>query len=411
MRIRATISARDRSAWNRLIKLSGAAAASAALVAAAVPLGAAPADALISTRPAVTLAGSVGALPAASATVVVDVNVPTDLNSAGDPQQINEVPVASATITSSGFSIPVPASSTLQQAEQQGHGTVNFTVMAVSGSDLTAEGIPAPIDVSPAAANAAQLATQAAGIVQMPAFAAFRPMTATQAAAMKASNSAASDSAATPNIIPPCTWKAYGSQYNDLTRVGEVHVANTSGLSDTFWFRHQNDETITFGYSASDPDGNWTGGGTISLTNTLSANGYHTFGQGAVDYADVTYYYQRYHDYIGECPGSYEILAVGSADVVNPGTNTPPVNPYGGCKNDPYGIAFSSPGGWDYDVGRGQTYSGIATVFGFTFGGSDGFNTDVEHDYTAASGAATTWLCGSPGDEITNSPIIYNTTG
>ena len=91
----------------------------------------------------------------------------------------------------------MPASSTLQQAEQQGHGTVNFTVMAVSGSDLTAEGIPAPIDVSPAAVNAAQLATQAAGIVQMPTFSAFRPMTATQAAAIKASNSAAPDSAAT----------------------------------------------------------------------------------------------------------------------------------------------------------------------------------------------------------------------
>ena len=411
MRIRATISARDRSAWNRLIKLSGAAVASAALVAAALPLGAAPAGAQISTRPAVTLAGSVGTLPAASAAVVVDVNVPVDLNSAGDPQQIDEVPVASATITSPKFSIPVPSSSALQQAEQQGPGTVNFTVMAVSGSDLTAEGIPAPIDISPAAANAAQLATQAAGTVQMPAFAAFHPMTAAQVAAVKATNSAASDSAATPDIIPPCTWKAYGSEYNDLTRIGEVHVANTSGLSDTFWFRHQNDETITFGYSASDPTGNWTEGGTISLTDSLSSNGYHTFGQGAVDYADSTYYYQRYHDYIGECPASYEILAVGTSTVVGPGTNTPPVNPYGGCENDPYGEAFSGNSGWDYDVGKAETYSGIATVFGFTFGGSDGFTTDVEHDYTAANGAATTWLCGSPGDQITDSPILYNTTG
>jgi len=35
----------------------------------------------------------------------------------------------------------------------------------------------------------------------------------------------------------------------------------------------------------------------------------------------------------------------------------------------------------------------------------------VEHDHSAAAGAATTWLCGSPGDEVTNSPIVYNTTG
>ena len=304
----------------------------------------------------------------------------------------------------------MPASSTLQQAEQQGHGTVNFTVMAVSGSDLTAEGIPAPIDVSPAAVNAAQLATQAAGIVQMPTFSAFRPMTATQAAAIKASNSAAPDSAATPNIIPPYTWQAYDPEYNDTTRIGEVHVANTPGLSDTFEFRYQNDETITFGYSAI-ATASWSEGGTMSLTNSLDANGGHKFGQGAVDYADTTYYYQRYHDYIGECPANYEILAVGSAATVNPGTNTPGVNPYGGCENDKYGIPFAGGGSWDYDAGKAYDYSGIATVFGFTFGGSDGFSSDVEHDYSAAAGAATTWLCGSPGDEVTNSPIVYNTTG
>ena len=405
MRIRATITAWDRSTWTRRIRLSGAAAASAALVASALPLWAGPADAQITTRPAVTLAGSIGTLPAASASVVVDVNVPTDLNSRGDPQRIDEVPVASATVTGPRFSIPVPTSATLQQAEQQGHGTVNFTVMAVSGSFVTAEGIPAPIDASPAAANAAQLATQAAGIVQMPAFAAFRPMTAAQKTAMRITQSAG---LAVPAY--PCYWNAYGSEYNDLTRIGEVHVANTYGLSDDFHFRYQNDQTITFGYTDSTgAAGGWSIGGTMSLTNTLSANGGHTFGQGSVDYADTTYYYQRYAG-VGACPIKYMIQAVGTAAVVNPGTNTPPVNPYGGCRNDPYGIPFTSPGTWDYDVGRAQYYSGIATVFGFTFGGSDGFTSDVEHDYTSAPGAATTWLCGSPGDEVTNSPIVYNTT-
>src|SRR5580658_7374750 len=121
MRIKAAITAQDRSAWNRWIRLSGATAASAALVAAALPLWtAAPAGAATVGAGVVTLAGSAGTLPAGSATVVVEAELAENINAAGVPQTLEDVPVATQAITTGSFSVPVTASATLAQAEQQG---------------------------------------------------------------------------------------------------------------------------------------------------------------------------------------------------------------------------------------------------------------------------------------------------
>jgi len=86
------------------------------------------------------------------------------------------------------------------------------------------------------------------------------------------------------------------------------------------------------------------------------------------------------------------------------------VNPWGGCRNDPLYATLSSGATWDYDQSKAVTYSAIANLFGFTFGGSDGFTTDVEHDYQASKSSPTTYICGPKnGKPPIDAPVLYNT--
>ena len=356
----------------------------------------------------VTLAGSAGTLPAGSATVVVEAELAKNINAAGVPQTLEDVPVATQAITTGSFSVPVPASATLTQAELQGHGNVNFNVVVVSGTSMTSQYVPAPLTPAAAPGSKAALAVVADNVIQVPAFPAYR----------KASAASAQQSAlnATPGIIVSgCTWNAWGSEYQDATRIGEVHVANVTGVSDRFEFGSQNDLTITVGLSASDPDGDFSASGTITLTNSMKAGGGTTFPAGPVQYVDDHMIYQEYQGDGDTCPGwplttPYKIQAVGSEDDVFHGTNTPGVNPWGGCLNDPLHAELPPHSYWNHDLSKSEYYNGIASWFGFTFGGSDGFTTDVLHYYSSTVSSPTTYICG-PKDGLSapDSPILYNT--
>lgn len=387
-------------AGNRLLFMI---AAAAALVVGVMQFGAASAQAQTASAPAVTLVGSIGTLPAGTATVTVRVQVPLKPNARGVPQELQEVPVSSATITTSRFSIPVPDSAVLRQAELSGHGIVDFDILATSGTEQTSEFVPAALTASATVANKAQLAAQAAHTVTVTALPAFRPMSREQIAA----------AAAKPGPeTPTCNWYAYGSEYQDRTRIGEAHVADVSGVSDTFWFKIQNDMTITVGLSYTGPGSGYTPDGSIVLTDGLSANGSYDFGSGSVDYVNDTVNYQRYELMYGgvySC-NQYMIQAVGSDGDVYPGTNTPPVNPWGGCRNDPLYATLAPGATWERDQSSAEYYSTVAQLFGFTFGGSDGFTQNVEHDYSAVGASETTYICGDAnGEAPTAAPILYNT--
>jgi hypothetical protein len=376
-----------------------ATAAAAALAISGLPLLTAPAQA---ASPAVTLTGSIRSLPANSASIVVRAELAMDVNSAGVPRELIDVPVARATVTSASpaFSIPVPDSATLRQAEAQRHGIVNFNILVTSGTRQTSEYVPAALAVSAAAGNIAELTVQRTHQVRIPAFPPFRTATAAELRSALAG----------PDNGPTCVWDSYGSLYQDRTRIGEAHVADVSGVSDTFWFKNQNDMTISVGFSNS-PSSGYSFDGNIGLTNSLSANGSYTFGAGAVDYVNDTTNYQRYEaEAEGHSCNEYMIQAVGSDADVYPGTNTPPVNPWGGCTNDPLYATLAPGGTWSRDQSSAESYSGIATVFGFSFGGSDGFTTDVEHDYSAQGASEYTYICGpKDGEPPTSAPILYNT--
>ena len=246
-----------------------------ALAVSGLSSGTASAEAAIAI-PVVTLAGSLGTLPAGAATVVVRAELALNVDPRGVPQELELVPVASATITSRAFSIPVPDSAAVQRAEAQWNGVVNFNILVTSGTRQTSEFVPAALAVSSSTRNPMALAVRVSDQVRVPAFPAFSAAT------------------AVPHNGPTCNWYAYGSMYQQSTRIGEVHVANVRGVSDTFWFKNQNDMTISVGLSNTGPNSGYSYDGTIGLTNSLSANGSDTFGPGAVAYIDDTTNYQRY---------------------------------------------------------------------------------------------------------------------
>jgi hypothetical protein len=394
-------------------KLSRLAVMATGLLAGTLPMWTAPAGAATTATPVVTLVGSTRTLPTGSATVVVEAELALHVNAAGVPQTLEDVPVATQTITTAGFSVPVPASATLDQAEQQGRGNVNFDIIVTSGTGTTSRYVPARLTPAATSSGAAAISVQAAKVVRVPTFPAFRTVSAT------ALLPAAAPSAA-PDMIPAaCVWSAYGSLYQARTRIGEVHVANAPGVTDTFWYRNQNDLTITVGISVTVPDSGYNDGGTITLTNSLQAGGSATFPAGTVTYVDDTVNYQRYEAKGITCPNgpsayAYKVQAVSTDSDVYPGLSTPPANPWaGGCRNDPLHVMLGGAGvkaTWDLDHSSAAYYSSIANLFGFTFGGSDGFTTDVEHQYSSSASSPRTYICGPKnGLPPIDAPVLYNT--
>ena len=103
------------------------------------------------------------------------------------------------------------------------------------------------------------------------------------------------------------------------------------------------------------------------------------------------------------------IQAVGSDADVYPGTGTPPRSPWGSCRNDPLHVTLAPGATWSRDQSRAAYYSSVASLFGFTFGASDGFTTNVEHDYVSHA-RQTTYICGDARGEAPGlAPVLYNT--
>jgi hypothetical protein len=200
------------------------------------------------------------------------------------------------------------------------------------------------------------------------------------------------------------------------TRIGEVHVANVSGVSDTFWFRDENDQTVTVGVSGSPAKG-YTVDGSVTLTDSLSADGSEQFGKAADVYVYDDALYQRYRIYIdyyragcrpSAYPPYYAMEAVDTEGDVYQGSGHPGSGPWKSCRQDPYDVTLQSKATWSDDHSQAVTYTVAATIFDFNFSVSDGFTQDIEDDY--AGGSQTTYICGVPkGKPTKDGDILYNT--
>jgi hypothetical protein len=354
----------------------------------------------------VTLAGSVGRLPARFGVVLVEAELALGRNTNAQhvATRLEDVVVASERITSGTFQVGVPDSATLRRAEQLGNGNVNFIVLVESGSHSTFQKVPVPLTTAAAAGNVSADVAVTGRYVHLPSFNPFRPIT----PAVTRAIARAGGPLALANKIHEdgCAYYAFGNPIEDTTRIGEVH-SDTS--VDLFYTYHiQADTTLTVGFSNSSTSG-FSADGSVTASNSMGATGGFPANTGVVRYADGHMYYQRYSNRQPMCAlPTYEIQvdhAVGDAFY---GSQVPPVNPYGGCAGfDPNGYAQMQAHGGTFDSDRATArgYSGSATLFGFSFGGHTGFTNDILQSYKNVSGGPQ-FVCGTT--TMPDTPVIYS---
>jgi hypothetical protein len=373
-----------------------------------MPLWAVPASAGASARPAVTLTGSVGRLPAASGVVLVEAELALG-RSAGRQHaatKLQDMPVADAKITGPSFRVAVPDSATLRRAEKLGHGIVNFDIVVDSGSSGTAQYVAAALTSAAAPGSTAVEAQLRSRVVSVPRFPRFKAMD----ARMRRTIEAAGGLAAVPDDGPfPCNWSRFRGLTHHETKIGQVHVANVGGVSDDYKYTTRDDATVSVGVSAS-PSSHYSASGSVTLTDSLSASGHLTFGKGAVHFVETLMYYQRYRNNNGiSCPAGirYKVQADHSAGNVAQGSGSPSKNPFGGCRRDKNGfIPLPPSGGFQVDRAKSATVGGATALYGLNVSASAGFTSDILEDYEASKKAGTSYICGSRS--LPDVPIIYN---
>jgi hypothetical protein len=385
--------------WNRpsVIAVAVAATLGATAAISAAPGAGASVD-------AVTFTGSIAHLPAGTGRLLVEAEVPSHIRAHHVPGLLTDLVVAAENVGAGRFSVAVPESSALAQAEKIGNGWVNFRLIVVSGHLAAAQYVPAALTAQAAQGNVAAAAQSGHRTAQVPAFRGFRPISPALSAALANTRTG-------PGIIPPCLWIAVGSQVEDATRIGEVHVDRDSGSTDTFTYVVQADSNITVGISYSTTGGSFSTSGSVQISNHFSGTGSFPNGPGTLIYANGHFYYQQYNS--NGAPGCGGVLrqvrAVSAVGDAFQGFRQPAANPYGGCLSgqDPYGYAEADTGGGTFDSDRGTalSYSGIANLFGFQFGGSTGFSNDIYQDYTNNS-AYIQYYCGT--GYMPNVAVIYN---
>jgi hypothetical protein len=193
-----------------------------------------------------------------------------------------------------------------------------------------------------------------------------------------------------------------------VTRIGELHVANVAGEGGSFTSSTTTDNTISVGVSATGDLGSFSAGGSVTLDNSISADGGFSVTTGYSQYVDGHVYYGEYLQGGTACPPQYLIQATSSVGDAFPGTNKAPSNPYGTCHADPNGIATVPPlGHYEASTSQSQTYSGAFSWFGYSFSSSDGFTSDVDEAWINRDSTLSTYVCGNV-DPVQDSHIFWN---
>jgi hypothetical protein len=353
------------------------------------PVAAAPA--------AATLAGVYGDLPvAASAAAPVRVVVSAIPGLAGTAVgDVETDPILTTQLVSSGstFALAIPGTAAARALVSPTAGTLNIHTVAISAAGVTDT-------YATVKANAAS-----PGTVDMGALKAYDSTLTRAYAALHGLAPVGPDIP----IPPPCIWTTAQTVRDHPTRIGELHVAAAPAkVTATYQYYTHADSEFSIGVTV---DGlNWTGNGTLTITNNTSTSEDVTRGAGYVKYIDAHFDYVRQtaSSTLG-CGGpSQRQMATNWDGDVFPGTNTPPFNPWGGCKKDPNGYAvLVANANWSHFSGSGQQYSGIASPMGFSFSGHTGYETGNGFTYHNPAGAPTTYLC-SQNSPVGSWHIIYN---
>jgi hypothetical protein len=367
-------------------------------------------------RPAVVLTGSLDRLPGTSALVVVQVGLPYGATKGGhSPAGYHYPTVAELSIPSGDFRIAVPDSDTLRKAAKLGHGIVEFNVLAYSGRRQTSQMVPATLTESGANGNRAALAQVQNRLVILQRFRAFSPMRPSAWGAVESlwrSLTTARRLRADAIVPYRCTGNvAVGNPVEDMTRIGEVHVGNVTGLSMRWNYYNTSDTTLSVGISYTSDTGPWSGDGAFTTSNSLGSEGGFTAPRATLVYSDGDMWYQRYR-WLYPCDFYTTQVTQAVGDSVE-GSSGPPSNPNGSCKPgaDSLGYAQLDPhdGFFDQDRAVAWGYSGNATLWTFTFGGHTGFTSSIHHDYNYNNpGGPVQYVCGGGSGYMPNSKKIYS---
>ncbi len=341
----------------------------------------------------------------ALAHVLVQVEIASGYGAHYDPRKLTDIEIAAETVPagSPSFAIAVPKSAATGEAERQGHGYAEMIVTVASGSRYTRQYVPVPLAKTPTTSNTAAVAELRQHAVRLQKLPAMKPLSAPGQLAF-----------ARPADIIPCTYTAYGSQYEGITRIGEVHVADLSGMTEDFDFQNRADSTVSVGLSGSSASG-FSGVGSDSVTNSIGTDSGFTTPRATVRYVQTHMYYQEYQSNQAASCGNnslHEIKAISDVgDSFEENTaSEPQKNPYGGCNNsaDPYGYAtINSDGHFNQDTGTAETITDAQKWLGFTFGTTSGFSSDLI-DYYHNNTSGDVYLCGTT--YMPDVPILYNNT-
>lgn len=198
------------------------------------------------------------------------------------------------------------------------------------------------------------------------------------------------------------------SSTEGVTRIGELHVANSSGMTGHYDSSNAADAVVSVGASLTGGSGTFSGDGSISISNSIGSGGGFK-NQGAYSwYVNGHLYYGRFQGEGTECVAPWLLESTSSVGDAFPGTRSAPVNPYGKCGSDPNGHATVAANGgyWGYDYSRAHTYDGSFSWFGFGFSTSNGFTSDVQERWDN-NGSPTTLVCGDV-NPVQDSRIFWN---
>ena len=334
-----------------------------------------------------------GVVSAASPTLRVDATLPAEASQAevyvlAQPPLSDLKPGATISMTTlartsasgTALSVSVPVTTALEALAAGNDGIVNLVMYAVTSRGYTTDFFPMNLG--------SETLSKSIDLGQLPALLGMSyPMGAT-----------VTGGATTPGVIPNCVYTTAQTSNDVASKAVEIHVASDSTATGEFQIANYADSTISVGVSSGN-DGPYSASGTVGVYNGVGVGGGHTWGNNTIAYAYSHYDYVREVNTLTEyCigPQSYVEATYNYGDVFT-GSGSPSGNPYGSCHADPYGFAtVSGPGYYTKQGGTGNMIGGTANVFGFSFSGSTGYNSNVNTTWRVSSGQ-TSYVCGNNG--------------
>jgi hypothetical protein len=331
-----------------------------------------------------------------ASTVVIEAELASHYDAHHVAKKLTDVYLTSAQVPSgaSHFSVTVPASRTLTRAAAGDHGYVNVIVAIYSGGRVTQQQLSVPVSESAARRNTRVMAEvrsrQVSVASRFPGFKAGR--------------------------IPqkccfvPCNYSPINNEFEKTTRIGQVHVVDQTGMSEDFDYGTNADSTISVGVSPN-PGSNFTGSGTLTITNSIGTDAGFTASAGTVQHVLTQVYYQEYQDNGADScnpNATYKVEPASATGSAFLGTTDPPAGPpYGTCTADPYGYVTvqANTGHWGADFGTAETENVAMTLWGMNYAATSGYSSTLYDNYHNNTPHNQS-LCGT--DYMPDVHTIYN---